>query len=172
MSVKDRTMMLLVKRELHSTGPGSAGSNHSKLARKRLECLFCTSCGRILDCDCFADNQAKKSIFGRRQPTLESWPRSSGRTCISCGADTRNSRYASRVLSVDEKPKLLCEHCCIAVDVGDEVFLRDGRKTCCRACADARGLKYTKAKSRAGFVVYDDLIDVDQLFQDRSEGKI
>lgn len=97
------------------------------------------------------------------------------RSCIPCCEASNGAHYSNRAsVKVGGQVKFICVKCATAKSLDEGVHLRDQGRKYCVNCADAGGVKYTKASASCGyaFVVYDPLIDIDQIVLNRRDGKI
>lgn len=170
-SIKERLMLILARSEFYAVAIGEPPKLKRTGATQALRRLPCTSCGKFKARSKFIDRQANTSILD--EPEL-GWQSLHGadlftrllRWCMGCDPQP------GRMIKVGGQKKFQCVKCRKAHPMKESVFMRDGNKMCCGSCLDKEGIKYTKAKNGEGYAVYDNIIDVEQIFKDRKAGKI
>lgn len=146
-----------------------------------LRTLVCTSCAKLKRRAEFADKELHNQIMLHGVPEFEFGERNNGshhlmdmeeclrpRPCISCAHKRPEYDYsAKKSVKIGGKDKIVCFRCIIPQDLKAGVWCRSPvtSKMICTGCADAQGIKYTKAKAESGFafVTFDDLIDYEYL---------
>lgn len=136
-------------------------SRDCRRGKTTMTSFFCNTCRRWKGGERFVDSQAAL--------------KSMNRSCIPCIEASDRPENSARVsVKVKGEEKFVCLHCSQAKPLDQQIFLRDGERKSCLACAYTQRRHYTIAKRGAPcpFVVYDDWIDIVQLKDDIADGFI
>lgn len=167
-SIKGRTTMILARDEFYAMAQGDPPALKKYRITWDLNRLLCTLCCKIKGRQQFTDSQASCALLHERSLSWDDFsamiPTGHVRTCITY------MKWVSRPVTVDGRGCFICYSCRTPHLPDDAVDIRAEGQRRCKACCDAKGMKYTKAKKHRGYIIYDDEIDIEQLMEDGRMG--
>lgn len=142
-------------------------------AKEWVRRLLCTACGQVQPHGFFADSRFP-SLYGMIEDTWFMYRLVRGpRVCVQC--DYQDSTRKHHCLIRGEL-RFVCESCHCPNLFCERVYLRkpgdNMHQSLCTGCADEQNVPYTVRSDNEGFVVYDTMIDLDQIVEDLISGRI